>query len=286
MISDFGSHIRRQIKPFCRVATYPTSWTGLQTFEQIYESLAHYVSNVMKRNGFRPHEIPECLQIGFMVLWETLTKRSDFLAQKTRQQAVFFVLARCKISSLRYGEGRYEALTTEDWHSTADEHVITGLEANRDERWATWATDVDMRVDIERIMGKLAAKYGHSLKHMIALYHLTTQVSRIDAARIVGAEPFRWYQRYAQPVLQDLRYEFAEVFLEGHDYEPAGEVELPEERQKLRRFTSPYTRAGVSSTNRGILSQPLPYWSSIGTQSASLERSKPRLTARPTARQH
>jgi hypothetical protein len=245
---NFSQSIRSKIVPFSAVkqkpTQYETSWAGLQTFEQIYENLAHYVSNVMKRNGFRPHEIPECLQMGFMVLWETLTQQPDFLAQKTRQKVVFFVLARCKISSLRYGEGRYdsyEALTSDDWHSTADEHAITGLEANRDERWAAWATDVDIRADIERIMCKLAEKYGHSLKHMIALYHLTTQVSRIDAAKIVGAEPFRWHQRYAQPVLQDLRYEFAEVFLESHDYALVGEVEMPEERQKLGRFSSPYT---------------------------------------------
>jgi hypothetical protein len=97
-----------------------------------------------------------------------------------------------------------------------------------------------MRADIERIMHKLAAKYEHSLKHLIALYHLTTQVSRIDAAKIVSADPLRWYRGCALPVLQDLRYEFAEVFLEAHNYEPAGEVEFPEERQNGGRFSSPY----------------------------------------------
>jgi hypothetical protein len=97
-----------------------------------------------------------------------------------------------------------------------------------------------MRVDIERIMHKLAAKYGHSLKHLVALYHLTTHVSRIDAAKIVGVDPLRWYRGYALPVLQDLRYEFAEAFLEAHDYQPAGPVEFPEERQNGGRFSSPY----------------------------------------------
>jgi hypothetical protein len=45
---------------------------------------------------------------------------------------------------------------------------------------------------------------------------------------------------YALPLLQDLRYEFAEAFLEAHDYEPAGEVELPIERENGGRFSSPY----------------------------------------------
>ena len=74
-----------QIKPLPCVAVYPTSWAGEMSFEKIYDDLAHYASNVIKRNGFRPHEIPECLQIGFMMLWEMLSEQHDFLLQKTRQ---------------------------------------------------------------------------------------------------------------------------------------------------------------------------------------------------------
>jgi hypothetical protein len=63
---------------------YETSWAGLQTFAQIYENLAHYVSNVMKRNGFRPDEIPEFNQItlpdGFAI-YTNIRKRSRFTDQ-------------------------------------------------------------------------------------------------------------------------------------------------------------------------------------------------------------
>jgi hypothetical protein len=47
-----------------------------------------------------------------MALWLELVEDNDFLAQKTCQRAVFFVLVRCKISTLRYywtkQNGRYE----------------------------------------------------------------------------------------------------------------------------------------------------------------------------------
>jgi len=66
------SEFRSKIHPYPRVARYATGWAGCRTFDAIYADLTHYASNVMKRNGFRPHEIPECLQNGFMVLWETL----------------------------------------------------------------------------------------------------------------------------------------------------------------------------------------------------------------------
>jgi hypothetical protein len=105
-----------------------------------------------------------------------------------------FCLSRCKISSMRYHANQYDSLDTlikSDRGDTADENVIDGLQHQQGERWAGWATQVDMRADIERIMYKLADKYADSVKHQVALYHLTTQVSRIDATKIVGADPFR-----------------------------------------------------------------------------------------------
>ena len=37
--NDVRSKIRSQIRPFPRVATYPTGWAGQRTFEQIYDDL-------------------------------------------------------------------------------------------------------------------------------------------------------------------------------------------------------------------------------------------------------
>jgi hypothetical protein len=155
-------HIHSQIRPFPRVATYPTSWSEQpQTFEQIYDNLAHYVTNVMRGKGIhRTNYLPDCIQHGFMALWVELVENQDFLARKTRQQAVFFILARCKISSLRYYDDKYDSLEeiiSYNWRNTWDEHTITGFSApshwwNSVEQWATWATDIDIRLDVERIM--------------------------------------------------------------------------------------------------------------------------------------
>jgi hypothetical protein len=96
--SDIRSKIRSQIKPFPRVATYPTSWAGSLTFQQLYDDLAHYVTNVMKGKGIhRTNYLPDCIQHGFMALWLELSENKDFLVQKTRQQAVFFCYAVVKL---------------------------------------------------------------------------------------------------------------------------------------------------------------------------------------------
>ncbi len=232
-----------KIKPYPHVAVYPTGWTGEITYEQIYDDLAHYASNVMKSYGMLPHEIPDCLQIGFTVLWETLVAQPDFLKEKTRRQTVFFVLARCKISSMRSKEQRcdsLDALISDDWHNTADEHLIDGLQHRHGERWAGWATEIDLRVDIERIMTKLAAKYADSFTQLVALYDITTQVSRSDSACLVGLSKWNWYKNHVLPVLHEVQYEFAEVFLEQHSYAPAGEPLIAEATPNQGRFTSPY----------------------------------------------
>lgn len=239
---EIRSIIRSQITPYVQVQTYPTSWAGRQTGPQLYDDLVEYATNVMKRNGLQSHEWPECLQIGFTALLETLKSQHDFLADKTRQQAVFFILARCKSSSLRVYDRRHESLEayiSTDWRSSADEHVITGCEHDRDELWAAWATDVDTRIDIERIMHTLAVKYIDSFRHLIALYYITTQISRKDAAALAGLTPWNWMQNYVEPVLAEVRYEFAQVFLEQHDY-PQSESKPLADRPCDGRFTTPY----------------------------------------------
>ena len=233
---------------------YPTSWAGAMSFEALYADLAPYATNVMKRNGIQPHQLDECLQIGMLALWEQLAEQPDFLTGKTRRQAIFFILARCKISTLRDQEGRYdrlEPLAAAEWHGNGDEYAITGLEHRRSETWAAWATQIDIRADIERIMHKLAIKYGQSFKHLVVLYFLTTEVSRKDAASLAGMDSWRWYQRFVLPVQADLRYEFAEVFLAQHDY-PQPECDelvaptVPRRCPAYRSWREQYQRGNVS----------------------------------------
>jgi hypothetical protein len=69
MISDFHSYIHSQIKPFSSVTTCPTSWAGWLTFQQPYDDLANYVTNMMKGKGTHlTNYLPDCIQYGFMAL--------------------------------------------------------------------------------------------------------------------------------------------------------------------------------------------------------------------------
>jgi len=241
--------IRTQIRPFPKVATYPTSWAGPQTFRQIYDDLAHYASNVMKSYGIhRTSHLPDCLQNGFMALWVQLTQDNDFLARKSRQQTVYFVLARCKISSFRRYDDNYDSLeeiVSLDWRANWDEHTITGLSTPKawyrsTERWATWATKTDIRIDVERIMTRLADKYADSLGHLAALYYLTTQVTRIDAATISGVSVHSFARTFIKPVRRELLLEFGNAFLEQHNYAVCDDKKRVSKARTTRRHYLPY----------------------------------------------
>ena len=70
---------------------------------------------------------------------------------------------------------------------------------------------------------------------------MTTQVTRKNAAALAGITPWNWHKTYAEPVLREVQYEFAEVFLENHCYAlPEMPVEQPNKSQRTGRFTSPY----------------------------------------------
>lgn len=223
------SKLRHKIIRFPRVATYPVGWTREeQTFAQIHENLAFYATNVMKGKGIgRTIYLPDCLQIGFMALWETLVADREFLAKKSRRQTVFFVLARCKISTLRHYDNRldsFEQFVSYDWHSTWDEMTITGFTSatqwhNTAEHWATWAEAVDIRIDITDIMQQIIEKHADSFRSLIAIYTVTTHLKAKDTASLVGLSVDQWRRCYINPMRDIIRAEFAKVFLEVHEEE-------------------------------------------------------------------
>lgn len=240
------ANVHSEIRPFPHTATYQTSWTGQQTFREIYDNLAHYASNVMKSKGIhRTNYLPDALQHGFMALWLELVEDPNFLANRDRRQAVFFVLARCKISSLRYYDEKYdslEELMSYDWRSNWDEHTITGLTSPTEwmhsaEHWAPWATALDIRLDVEQIICKLAEKYADSFEDLVALYAVTTQATYRETALLAGVPETTWHRKYITPMLQEVQYEFAEAFLIEHDYT------LPERKEIVNggQYKSPYT---------------------------------------------
>lgn len=196
-----NNHIRSQIRPFPRIATYPTGWNGDLTFEQIAEDISPRAAKMLIRQ-YRvwAQDMPDCLQNGLMYIWQQLVEDRQFLAKTTIRDAAIIVCHRSKSTSIRKQNLRYEYL--EDFWAQHDfkhpeEMRIGGLERFKiaGERWATWATLTDIRIDIERAVLTVYEQVKDDPAGLLALYAATTCVTSKDLSYVVpgkGEDAIRW----------------------------------------------------------------------------------------------
>jgi hypothetical protein len=196
-----NNHIRSQIRPFPRVATYPTLWGGELSFEQISDDISPRAAKMLIRQ-YRvwPQDMDDCLQNGLMYIWQQLVEDRQFLAKMTIRDAAIIVCHRSKSTSIRKQNLRYEYM--EDFWAKQDfkhpeEMRIGGLERFRiaGERWATWATLTDIRIDIERAVLTVYEQVKDDPAGLLALYAATTSTTSKDLAYVVpgkGEDAIRW----------------------------------------------------------------------------------------------
>jgi hypothetical protein len=189
------------IRPFPRVATYPTLWGGELSFEQISEDISPRAAKMLIRQ-YRvwAQDMPDCLQNGLMYIWQQLVEDHEFLAKMTVRDAAIVVCHRSKSTSIRKQNLRYEYM--EDFWAKNDfkhpeEMRIGGLERFKiaGEHWATWATLTDIRIDIERAVLTIYEQVKDDPVNLLALYAATTSVTCRDLAYVIpgkGEDAIRW----------------------------------------------------------------------------------------------
>ncbi len=220
--SSLRSFIRCQIKPFPPVAVYPTGWAGNLIFAQIMTDCTPLAASLIRKHNIAFQDIPDALQRGFMVVWERLVQNSKLFANEDKYTVARIVEANCGANYWRRHERHLsldalEGTITEDH---PDEWMITGLEANRSECWAAWATATDMQIDIESILAQLVIKYEtqpepYSSRFLVALYYVTTQVKLEDAALIAGINHHYLLDDYVSVVRKDVQETFGELYRPG-----------------------------------------------------------------------
>ena len=213
--SAVSNNNRFGIRPFPRIATYPTTWGGNMTFEQIRDSLTPNINRLMRYYRYVEVDIPDMLAHGFMRLWEQLVEQPDFLTTVDHGGAIKWVMYRSGISHYRkfYRREMYlEELATRS--GDPDEFIIEGYEGRFYSGHSDYALHVDLRVDLERVIQQMAEKYMDSLPHLAALYYITTEVGPDDAAAIAGRSGTKkcwWLTSMVKPMREELA-EKLEVF--------------------------------------------------------------------------
>jgi hypothetical protein len=211
--STLSTNNRFGIRTFPHMATYPTKWSGNLTFEQIAQDIRPRAAKMLLRQ-YRvwPQDLDDCLQNGLMYIWEQLAAQHNFLATTSRLDAAIIVCHRSKSTSIRKQNLRYEYL--EDFWAqhefkNPDELRISGLERHKiaGEHWATWATLMDIRIDIERAVLTIYEQVKDDHPGLIALYAATTSVTCKDLAYVIpgrGEDAIRWRAAAIRSQLRDL----------------------------------------------------------------------------------
>ena len=214
--------IKDQIRPFPDLATYPTGWAGKLTFAQIMDECTPLAATLISKHNIAFQDFPDALQRGFMVVWERLVQYPQMFAHADKYTVARMVEANCGSNYWRRHERHFslDALEGRITEDHPDEWMVTGLEANRSECWAAWATATDMRIDIERIFAQLVAKYEskpepHSFRFLVALYYVTTQVKLEDAAIVAGINHHYLLDDYVSVVRKDVQQAFGELYRPG-----------------------------------------------------------------------
>ena len=195
---DVRFDIRSKIRPFPRMATYLTGWGGRLTFEQIASDITPRMANKLSHFGMYGQDIPDSIQTGLMRLWQRLVDEPELLANDSLLSATWRTLAISKQTTLAKQNRKYLPFTDIACDSglDVDEYGISGYGGpNQAEPWASWAADVDFRLDITQAMQTIAEDYADDIKGLVALYILTTSVESQAALRAHNLAHTQVYER-------------------------------------------------------------------------------------------
>ena len=185
--STIRTKIRQQIKPFQREVTYTTGWAGELTFAELEAQIAPQIANRIKRFGVYGQDIADSVQIGLMRLWLRLVDEPDFLADDTLTRSVWRAIAVCGCTTILSRNRRYHFFSDmeENTGVDTDEYAVHGFDRRTQiwdaiERWARFATETDIRMDIEQAINAIAERYADDITGLVALYLLTTEAKPLE----------------------------------------------------------------------------------------------------------
>lgn len=156
---------------------YETRWRETVTFEELLADTA--VRKVafakMRSLGYIGEDAQDCFQLGTINLWKALQTQPELLADKGAAWVGIWIAHAGSRRSLWKHRARSVPL-----------HDPELSRYTRPERWASWATRVDKRIDFTLLMNALAQRYDGDPLKLFALYSLTTSATRKDVTTLFG----------------------------------------------------------------------------------------------------
>ncbi len=157
----------------CEPSPAPVYNTGLGqiTFEHLYEKTSRTVGYVLREaHGMtNPEDIDDCMQAGYLKVWQQLQKDPECLADKPKRYIVQAIVFRSKAQ--RFSHQRH-------YHK-----IVYDADADKQRSMTLMTTDqVDTWIDLERAIGQIAHQVEDQPLALLGLYCLITQATMQDVA--------------------------------------------------------------------------------------------------------
>lgn len=155
---------------------YPTGF-GTVTFEELYAATSRIVGSTMRDQlGMtNPEDIDDCMQVGYLKVWQQLQKQPDWFAGKPKKYIVQAVVLRSKAQ--RYAHLRHYRKIVYDADAQAHQND-SGPTISQVETW------IDLSQSLQRV-----AEHATTLDnpiYLLALYTLITDVKTQEVAKTTG----------------------------------------------------------------------------------------------------
>jgi DNA-directed RNA polymerase specialized sigma24 family protein len=195
--------------PLTPEVTYETRWRGEAIFEDLLSDpqVRKVAFAKMRSLGYTDEDAEDCFQLGTIKLWQALREQPSLLSDKGAAWVGVWIAQAGSVRSLWKHKARSVPLTDPDVYGN-----------RRLERWASWATRVDQRIDFALLMNALAQRYdGDSIK-LFALYSLTTSVKMKDVQAAAHA-----HKNQLIEARNKVKYDIREFLELDEDIDPADE---------------------------------------------------------------
>lgn len=190
--------------------TYKTRWNGNMTLEALLadRQVRKVAFAKMRSLGYTGEDAQDCFQLGTINLWKALQKQPELLSDKGSAWVGIWIAYSGSRRSLWKHKARGVSFDdlNHDWHSDGERDELH--QHGRPERWASWATRVDQRIDFAMLMNALAQQYADDSLKLFALYSLTTSVRMKDVMTVAKADKNQIIQARNQ-VKHDIRQKLA-----------------------------------------------------------------------------
>ena len=189
-------------------ATYPTRWGGPMTLEQIINDpvVRRAAFAKARRLGLQDEDREDCVQQGFIRLWQKLRDDPNLLVDKGPLWAGIYVAYSGNAKQFHRHNMRESSFPNPVWDGqAADDYSPLGRSSGIRPMHAPWATEVDETIDVNRFMDAMMQHYSDHPRKLVALQAIMGAISSKEAARRLEIHEKNFAATVGQQVRQEVQ---------------------------------------------------------------------------------